>query len=78
MVNMDETSVKLSPCPRKGWVVAGYREERLALLRQGDGSSLQDRRSAVSLVSFVADREEHGDGKLCNLWPSGCRSPTAG
>lgn len=58
MVNLDETSVKLAPCPRKGWVVAGHREERLALLRDGDGSSLQERRSAISLVSLVADSEE--------------------
>lgn len=37
--------------------MATYREERLALLRQGDGSSLRDRRSAVSLVSLVTDNE---------------------
>jgi hypothetical protein len=58
LLNLDETSVKLAPCPRKGWVIASYREERLALLGRGDGSSLRARRSAISLVSIVADNDE--------------------
>jgi hypothetical protein len=58
MLNVDETSVKLHPPVRKGWVVAADSRERKALLRTGDGSSLASRRSAVSLVSFLADSVE--------------------
>lgn len=57
MLNMDESSVKLCPWVRKGWVVADRRDRR-SVLRRGAGSSLRDRRSAVSLIAFLADSEE--------------------
>lgn len=56
MVNMDETSVKLAPLQQKGWVMGG-RRKRKAILRSGNACSLKERRSAVSLISFVADNE---------------------
>lgn len=57
-VNMDETSIRLFPEARKGWVIADSSSERRSLLRRGPGLSLNERRACVTLVSFLADSEE--------------------
>ena len=58
IINMDETSVKLCPQVRKGWIVAGP-EGLKSLRRRGPGLSLAERRSAITLVSFLADKPEY-------------------
>lgn len=57
MLNVDETSVKLCPSTREGWVVAD-RQQRESLPRQSNGASLRERRSALSFVAFLSDSEE--------------------
>lgn len=57
LVNMDESSIKLCPQVKKGWVLADRRKLK-SLLRHGRGGTLNDRRSSVTLVSFVCDSEE--------------------
>lgn len=57
LVNMDETSAKLCPVSRKGWIV-GDRGEVKSLLRRGGGVTLRDQRSAVTLVAFLTEVEE--------------------
>jgi hypothetical protein len=58
LLNMDETSVRLCPQVRKGWVIGDDPGERKRLLRRGPGLSLTERRSALTLVSFLADKAE--------------------
>ena len=49
LINMDESSMKLAPPTRKGWVLGDRRKS---------GASLGDQRSAVTLVAFLADLQE--------------------
>ena len=53
-VNLDETSIPLSPRPRKGYVIFGVRGRRWVPV-QGSGPSLSLRRYNVSLVAFLCD-----------------------
>jgi hypothetical protein len=53
-INMDESSVKLSPNPKLGYVMFG-RRARKAVLRRGPGQPLSVRRASLSLVAFVCD-----------------------
>lgn len=57
LLNMDETSLKLSPETKEGWVVAD-RPDRESLVWQTNGASLGERRAAVSLVAFLCDKVE--------------------
>ena len=54
---MDESSIKLCPQVKKGWALADRRKLK-SLLRHGRGGTLIDRRSSVTLVSFLCDSEE--------------------
>jgi hypothetical protein len=57
-INMDESSVKLSPSPKLGYVMFGSRARKRArkrVLRRGPGQPLCLRRAALSLVAFVCD-----------------------
>jgi hypothetical protein len=54
LLNLDETSVKLCPVARKGYVIFDLRGRR-TILRLGPRPSLSLKHSAVSLVTFVCD-----------------------
>lgn len=54
---MDETPIRLCPRVRKGWVVAAD-EGRKQLLRDAPGPSLGEKRTALSLVAFLASKSE--------------------
>ena len=58
LLNMDETTVRLCPQVRRGWVIGDDPGERKQLLRRGPGLSLKERRSALMLVCFLADKAE--------------------
>ena len=58
LLNMDETSVRLCPRVRKGWVVVSEDEDLQQLRKRAPGPSLQEKRSALSLVCFLAASSE--------------------
>lgn len=58
LVNMDETSVRLCPRVREGWVFAEVSSERRDLLRRGPAVSHGESRACLTLVAFLADRPE--------------------